>query len=126
MKVATAVTVPRLVKWVLENRRDRAFHGWTLEQIGCNILYGIEHRCMFYSTDSEGMLNGIAVSSRDDSKREIYVHAMLTTQPRVMRDFVLAFAKHFPGYSLVATRHDRPHTFNLKRLIPKLLKGAQH
>ena len=126
--VTGQVTLGELVKFVLENRRGKAFLGYPEIDIACNIKWSAEEGTMLYATDDQQKLCGIVVASKIDGSNVLFIRDILTTQKWVFKVFVKQLKEMFPGYTLRAQRYlgedEKPKIVNYKtdRLIELVLK----
>jgi hypothetical protein len=117
------VTLGELVRFVLENRRGKAFGGYTEETIAWGIYTAARRGTMRYATKPDSReVCGIVVCDAQDDDKLMYVHDILTTEPWVLKAFVRAFAERWPEYHLAGMRYGKRMNYRTGRFC-NLVKG---
>jgi hypothetical protein len=120
--IAIEQLVARLVEYVVKNRRGRAFLNWTVEDMDREFRDGILHKMLVYATDQRDDICGIVHGYADESKKQFHVANILSSKKFVLPKFIQMFDMLYPGYTLVAKRHDKIKTYNL----PQFRRKVQH
>ncbi|HXB11900.1 MAG TPA: hypothetical protein VNZ45_07945, partial [Bacteroidia bacterium] len=76
--------IKRLVDWILDNRRGRAFKGYPANKIVNEVRAAIKQDVIAIST-CNNMFSGVALGERNDDKKVIIIHDVLTTKPGVVK-----------------------------------------
>jgi RNA binding exosome subunit len=112
------MTVGNLIDFVMNNRRGKAFNGWTPIQLADSFLEAIESNLLFYSVDN-GEVVGVVHAGKFGNT--IHVYNILTTRAGVLQQFVQRLTELHPGCELDATRHERIKHYDAQRFIKKVL-----
>ncbi len=113
----------RLVAFIIKYRANKAFKGYTKEQIRTNLHAALLNMTMIYCTDEEDNITGIVHGRRDTYSKIFYVYDILAKPGcnYVLRKFIEAYKVMFPDYALIADRRDKKVEYNTKKLLRKIL-----
>ena len=114
-------TIKELVDFVMNHRKGKAFEDWTPIELATCFVEDVEQRELFYSTDNNGLINGIVHVHINRNNKIIFVRNILTTSRGVLKSFIKRFAEWYPTYKLEARRHDRFVAYDTNRLTNKIL-----
>lgn len=113
-------TLEELVLYILANRGEKTFTGWTAEQIAFECWRAVKDGTMLYATNTiSGELTGVVLGRKlidpDTDAKVMSITAVLTTQKGVLLSFYLGFRLKFPEYKLMqATRRKKSQA---KRIV---------
>ncbi len=110
------VTLGQLVKFVLDNRRGKAFKSYDEQTIANAILQCSQDGTMIYSVNNNNKIKGIVIATKDGNGT-MYVHDILTIEPKVFATFVHEFQKRWPSFNLAGRRKDKEIKYKTQRLI---------
>ena len=113
------ITAGQLLDFVLENRTDKVFKGFSKEEVAAAINEGIEDGTLFYATDGE-KITGMILGEKIETPKVIFVTENLAMSLKTLMIFARMANERFPGYRLEAMRHDRHRKFNTEQLYRKL------
>lgn len=83
-------------------KENKIFKGWTDEEIADTVVFSISCGTFFYSTDSEGKINGVVVAGFKDNM--VHVYGINTSEKGVFQKFVKLFNSWFKNCTLSAYR----------------------
>lgn len=106
------LTVGALVDWILKNRKNGAFKGYSWEKITQEVLQCIENNTLHYSVNTNDEFNGVMCGELDTEKKTYFVYDALTTEKGVVKEFLKTFIALYPGYSLTGNVRNRKRRFN--------------
>lgn len=119
------MTLGQLVKFVLNNRRGKAFTGYSEHCIASGILRAARDGTMLYAiSDKTNEPCGVVTAYADRDNKLMYVHDILTTEPWVLKTFVVEFSRRWPGYTIFGLRYGKEKRYNTGRLVNHFVKGA--
>lgn len=95
----------KLTDWIVANRRGNAFQDYSHNKIANEIKRSIEQDVIAVAV-KDNQFYGVALGERDDDGQRIIIHDVLTTQPGVVRGFLIYCAGKYPTYSIFGLRHN--------------------
>lgn len=110
-----------LVEFVLANKSDRTFKGYTDEQIISMLRDGIENHSLYYEQGLDGRIKGMILASVDSQRKLLWVDENLAMSLGTLRRFAQKAKINFPNYSIAGKRHGRDVYFDTAKLYSKLI-----
>lgn len=115
--------VSDLVKWIIKNRRGRAFQDWTANQLILSIDKAIAAETLCYTTDKHGRFTGIAIADKNEEQKTMEVVAILTTEPSALGKMAAFYKLHAAGYSIIThDKHGNKKFHNTEQFIERLIR----
>ena len=100
-----------IVDWVIKNRRGMAFKEYPPNKIANCIKDAIKHDVFVFS-HTDRVINGIACGERNDEEQYIFIHDVLTTQPGIVKKFILYCYTKYPSYAIYGMAHGHYRLIN--------------
>jgi len=114
-----SLKIKDMVDFIVANRKDKIFIGYTEEEIAIEVESGIAHNTMCYATD-DGKITGVIFVNRDDENKVLFVRDNLAMTIKNLKLFATIAKNFYPGYTLQAMRHNCRRIFNTQKLYQKL------
>lgn len=108
-----------VVEYILANRKNKAFAGWTPLEITSAVAKAIAERTFLYDVNNYGKICGLSIGYK--SGTTIHITGILTTERESFKRLVQGFIRLYPDHTLSALRRDRFHTYNTKKFLQKVL-----
>jgi len=118
----TQHTISDLVDFIMLNRRDKVLKLWTPIQIADLLVTAVEDRVLVYSVGSDGKIDGVIAGVKFEGCRTLSIEVVLTTCKGVFNRMIDVLYQWYPEYAVEAKRHGRSVTYNVPRLVSKVLK----
>lgn len=116
----TEPTFKDLVDFVLVNKGDKTFRGYSEGEIVCMLKRGIEEHSLYYEQGLDGRVIGMILAEVDHERKTIWVTENLAMSLTVLNKFAQKGKMQFPNYNLSAQRHGHDVHFNTEKLYTKL------
>lgn len=105
------ISIGQLADWIIANRKDAAFKGYTKDKIIQELVECCDNNSMLCITGPEGIL-GVICCRKDVNKQVMFVYDILTTKKGIVKRMLDYFVKTYPNYTIVGhTRTGRPRSF---------------
>lgn len=116
-------TVEDVVEWILKYRANKAFTGWTAEQIVLAVSIGCAQNLFLYCTDEEGNLRGVCLLSKKEPFKLHVDQLLLQPFEGLLTTFLLHFKTLWPRTRyLTMHRRGKYKEYSLKTLERILTK----
>ena len=116
-------TMGELVEYAYNNKRGKAFCGWTRQNIMDAFLEALQDGTLLYSVDDRGRINGVVHGTKFVQDRTLFIGNILSTGGHlVLVEFIKRFKVMFQGYNLEAQRRGKRKIYNTGRLVQLLTK----
>ncbi len=103
-------TIGQVAEWIIANRKQAAFNGYSFEKIVSQLGQCIDDNSMLCVTDESGIVG--VICCRNISEKTMFVEDILTTKPGIVKQMLEFFVTHYPGYRLTGkTRTGRHRIF---------------
>lgn len=110
-----------IVKFILENRKNKAFRDWSKEAIAVEFSKAFDKKSAVYSLNPAGKINGVVIGEASYEYKVFHVRDILTTEEGVLKKLIKKFLELYPGWDIQAYRHDKlTRYFNTPLLIKKI------
>lgn len=109
-----------LIRFILQNKKDKVFIGMDEPEIAARIKQGIDERSLYYGIDGDGKLTGLILAEIVHDKKLIFVTENLAMSIENLKTFARRAKQEFPGYRLEAMRHGSHRRFDTNKLYNKL------
>lgn len=116
------ITIGQLTDWILENRKNKVFKGWTRLEIAQSIKRAVEDESIMYFFDTQHEIKGVVLGVKFPEKQVMFISEILTIQPKVMQNFTKIFGLLYPDWTLEAMRHGKHKVYKTKQFIKKFTK----
>lgn len=117
-------TIRSLVSFVLANRSNKVFKGWSETQINYHIYSFLEGGGLRYFVDVKtGNITGIVCAIINPISKNLYITNILCTSKDAIRGFVSIYLTEFPGYTISALRNGEFQTYTSTTKLVRLLYG---
>lgn len=106
----TTLTQGDLLDYIVENKGNKVFVGWTVDQILSELRRAIAEDSLCYSMDKKGNLTGVVTGRKlvkSDGTKVMHIVSLLTTRPGTLKLFFEYFRTHFPEYKLLQANRRR-------------------
>ena len=107
-------TFKDLYEFVLANKTDKSFLGFSDERIVQMLYEGIHDKTLFYSLNTDGTLKGMLLFGLSHKDKFIFILENLSMSIPTLREFARKSAIEFPGYRWEAMRHGKHRKFSTK------------
>lgn len=114
------ITVGQLIDFILENRTDKVFKGYTKEEVAGAVEKGLQDGTLFYDTDGH-KVTGMVLAEKIPNKKVMFVIENLAMSIDRLRKFAQKSQQMYPGWKLEAMRHNKHRIFNTEKLYKKLV-----
>ena len=111
-----------LVKWILSNRRGRAFNGWSEEKIAIVVCKSIETGSLIYAVDDYKNFTGVFIFVKDVDTETAETGPLLTIKPGVLKQMAKHFYKEYPDWTLLAHSKKGGFVKDGNKFLRKLIK----
>lgn len=123
------ITLGQLVKFILANRKGKAFKDYSEQTIAFQLIEASRNNALLYDVNEVGNPCGIIVCERDDTNKILHVHDILITDSRrTLGKFIRYFKQHLPDYTLSEQKKDQRVLVKTDKLCRRILlqdmKGA--
>jgi len=98
-----------LVKWILVNRRGKAFAGWSEEKIAATVFEAIRTGTLIYTADACGF-TGVFIFFKLPEHKTAETGPILTTTREAVKQLAAYFYNQYPDWKLLI--HDRKGGFS--------------
>lgn len=112
-------TVGQLLDFVLENRTNKVFKGFSDAQVAASIAEGLQDGTLFYA-EKEGKLIGMILAIKIHKPKVLFVTENLAMSLDTLKQFAIMAQARFPGWKLEAMRHGKHRKFDTTKLYKKL------
>lgn len=114
------MTVGELIKWILENKRGRAFKDWTQEQIVSAVCSSIETGSIIYTTENN-QFTGVALFVKDIENKVAETGPVLTVTRSALPQIVAYFKQNYPDWTLQIHSRNGGYMKDSNRFMQKIL-----
>lgn len=91
----------------------------TLQNMVDLVAKAAHHESLFLQ-HREGKLAGVGVGFAKHDEQRFFVFALCTSKKGSLKEFLEAFVRRFPGYTMYATRHGKTKQIRYERILKKL------
>jgi len=110
-------TTGHLIDFVMLNRTNKCFIGYSKEQVAGMIIYALSNNLLYYATDSLGNINGMILAKIED-ERTLWIEENLAMSLSNLKAFALKAKEQFPNYSFEGFKCRKSRKYN--KLFNKL------
>lgn len=119
-KRPVSTTLRDLVDFILINRTEKVFTGWTEEQLLVFLEECLQKNLLFYATGLNGELLGIVTLVKREPFKLYIAHALALPKFEFGRAFFKRLLVLWPGTRYMsADRHGKTHEYNVASLKRK-------
>jgi hypothetical protein len=116
------MSVSDVVKFVMENRKNKICKGWTPYQITYDVSEAIKRGNFAYTVNDNGALTGVCWGTSNSVTKVFHVDAILTIEKSALKELVQYFQKTFKDWIILAERRNVFRSYNTPRLIQKIYR----
>ncbi len=113
------ITVGALLDFILENREDKVFKGFTKEEVAGAVDEGLQDGTLFYATEQD-KISGMILAQKIHTPQVLFVVENLAMNLQNLGQFARMASERFPGWRLEAMRHGKHRKFDTEKLYRKL------
>ena len=115
------ISVGELAEWVIENRRGKAFYGYTFGKVIDEIIECQKKDGLLIISDGPVITGVICCEDRKEAKI-LFVYDILTTSKKALKQMLKYCIEHYPGYIIEGLKKTgKKRTFtNPTKLLCKL------
>lgn len=114
--------VADVVEWILANRSNQAFTGWTQEQIALRVCNGIDSNLFLYSVTEDGNLSGVCLLQRLEPFKLHVSQLLLSPSEGLLTPFIVCFKQRWPNEKfLTMDRRGKRREYRVSELYKKLV-----
>jgi len=113
----TAPTIGNLIDFVMLNRTNKCFIGYSKEQVAGMILQGLTDNLLYYATTSSGAISGMILAKKEDNET-LWIEENLAMTLSNLKAFAVKAKKEFPNYSFEGFKCRKSRKYN--KLFNKL------
>jgi len=95
-------TVEDVVQWILRQKGENVFKGWTEDAIRSRMLEAAQSGEMMIDTNNKGEIFGVVVFHKI-----LYVEHILTSTRFSFRTLIMSLCNKFPGFKAQAHRNNK-------------------
>lgn len=106
-----------LIQYVLRHRKNKAFRGYSPQQIGWAIERAVNNKAFAMATMPDATVAGVCCATPDHEKKVLHVHEVLCSQRGAIQAMLVKFQEWFSGYTITATRRGKPVLYRTPRLV---------
>lgn len=110
-------TIMELIQFVLRHRRNKAFKGFTPQQVGWTIERAVNNKALAIATTEDGSIAGVCCCTPDHENKVLHVHEILCTKEGAMVAMLEKYHQWFECYAITATRRGRSTLYRTSRLV---------
>src|ERR1017187_7625724 len=110
-------TVGQLIDFVMLNRTNKCFTGYSKAQVAGMIILGIDNKVLYYATNHDGNITGMILAKEEENKT-LWIEENLAMTLSNLKAFCIKAKEQFPGYSFEGFKCRRNRKYN--KLVNKL------
>lgn len=114
------LTLDYMVKWILLNRRGRAFRNYSEGEVYREIIESIAGKVFTYSIH-EGELVGVVCGYKVVDKDEVHIWDVLTIRDGIMKELMARFLLVYPKCHITGRCRNRARDFINPTKVERLL-----
>lgn len=108
--------VADIVKFVLENRKNKVCKNWSPYQITQDVGIALKNSTLAFTTDDNGNLNGLVWGTPDYKKKILHIDTILATSKSALPSLMKYFLAIYNGWTLTAERKGKFVTYSTEKL----------
>ena len=121
MQQNNRLTIGNLVEWIIDNRRGKAFEGWTKDHLAVVLHSKLDSKTATYTVDEEGRLTGVVIIEIAPEYKRVHVNHVLTTAKGALKQLIKTFTLWYPGWDIQAYRRDEDLVlYKTDKLVSKI------
>ena len=110
-----------MVDYVMANRGDKTFRGYSEEQIIRMLYRGLQEQTLYYEQGLDGRIAGMVLATVNPEKKTIWVDEIIAENIGVVKRFAAKSKSNFPDYAIAAQRHGKTINYSTEKLYQKLV-----
>lgn len=96
-----AITYEEIADWIIENRKSKAFSGYSKDDIIGQIDFCVKHNSMLVirSPETEEIV-GVCCAELHHEEKELFIQDILTTKPHIVKQMMIYVLDNYPNYRI--------------------------
>ena len=120
--MARQCTFKDLLDFILKNKNDKVFLGFSDAQIAYAIKEGIDNGTLLYSVSSNGNLDGMILAKENKVDKILFITENLAVSMSNLKQFAKIAMERWPGYKLEFLKHNKHKIQDLEILYKRFPK----
>lgn len=104
--------------FILANKADKVFRGYTIHQIGFMVKEAIAEDCLYYALNSDGRITGMILAKQSIPSKTVWVEENLAMTIANLHEFARKAKEQFRGFTFAGFKHGKCR--NYSRFVNRL------